>query len=59
MTISNLITLIVGAYAAIVATTALVWNILREKRKVTVNIKYAVGFGGFKKAANVDNRSYK
>ena len=42
---SDLIALGVGSYAAIVATTALVWNILRERRDVTVSIKYAYGVG--------------
>lgn len=45
MDISNWIALGVGGYAAIVATAALIWNILRERRKIKVKIKYALGFG--------------
>lgn len=42
---SNWIALGVGGYAAVVATSALVWNILRERHNVTVKIRYARSFG--------------
>lgn len=35
----------VGGYAAIVATAALIWNILRERRKVKIKVMYAMGVG--------------
>ncbi len=43
MGVSDWITLGIGSYAAIVATTALIWNILRERRKVKVKVNYALG----------------
>jgi len=46
MTASDWIALLTGIYASIVATTALIWNILRERRKVKVNIRYGYGVGG-------------
>ena len=45
MTTSDWITLGIGSYAATVATAVLIWNILRERRKVTVRVRYAYGFG--------------
>lgn len=45
MTTSNIIAFVVGGYAAIVATAALVWNIFRERRNVTVRVRYAFGVG--------------
>lgn len=50
MTTNDWITLGVGSYAAIVATGALVWNVLRERRKVTVRVRYAFGVGTFIKS---------
>jgi len=47
MTTSNLIALVVGGYAAIVATAALVWNILRERHNVIVRVSPAFGVGRF------------
>ena len=44
---SNLIAIIAGGYGAIVATIALVWNILRERHNVTVRVRYAHGVGVF------------
>ncbi len=38
MTTSDWIVLGVGVYASLVATTALIWNIVREKRKLVVRI---------------------
>ena len=45
MTTSDLIALGVGSYAAIVATAMLVWNIRRERRNVSVRVRYAYGVG--------------
>jgi len=38
MEIPNIVSLIIGGYAAIVATGALVWNILRERRKIRLKV---------------------
>ena len=45
MTTSDWIALSAGIYASIVATCALVWNIIKEKHNVTVRVKYACGTG--------------
>ena len=45
MTYTDWVALGVGGYAALVATAALVWNIVREKRNVTVRVRYAFGVG--------------
>ena len=48
METSDWITLGVGSYAAVVATSALVWNIIRERRNVTIKVRYAYGIGYLK-----------
>jgi hypothetical protein len=45
MNTTNWIALIVGSYGAIIATITIIWNILRERRNVTVRIGYAIGTG--------------
>jgi len=47
MTTSDFVALGVGGYAAIVATVAIVWNILRERHNITVRVRYAYGMGIF------------
>ena len=46
MTPTGWITLGVGIYASIVATAALVWNILKERHNVIVRVRYAREIGG-------------
>ena len=45
MTASDWIALGVGSYAAVVASAALIWNILRERHNVIVKVMYAFGMG--------------
>ncbi|MFH1169760.1 MAG: hypothetical protein V1691_03590 [Chloroflexota bacterium] len=45
MTGSDWTALAVGSYGSVVATVALVWNILGARRNVTVRVRYARGFG--------------
>jgi len=47
MTTSDWIALGAGIYGSIVATCALIWNIIREKRKIVVRIRYAFSPGLF------------
>ena len=47
MITSDWIVLGVGIYAGAAATTALVWNILRERHNIIVRVRYAYGTGYF------------
>ena len=47
MTTSDLIALVIGSYAAIVATITLIWHIRRGSRKVRVEVKHGYGVGAF------------
>ena len=50
---SDWMALVAGIYASIVATIALVWNIVRERRNVTVRVNYAFGVGFYSGSESV------
>lgn len=51
---------LVGGYAAVIATIALLWNIFRERRKVIVKFSFGFGVGAFSgsKLAIIDVINY-
>jgi len=54
MTTSDWIALGAGIYGSIVATCALMWNIIRERRNVIVRIKYAKALCGSTEALAIE-----